>query len=85
MTTTHTAPNHDTRQLTTQDVLGGGSPQILTHARGPSGTLPFTEDFLVNGASGDHFGMTQNAGHGLEPGRAAQKAVRHTLHSGRIA
>ena len=26
--------------------------------------MPFTEDFLRNGASGDHFGMTQNAGMG---------------------
>ena len=44
-----------------------GPPQILTHAPGPSGTVPFTEDFLINGASGDHFGMTQNAGMGWNP------------------
>ena len=29
--------------------------------------MPFTEDFLTNGASGDHFGMTQNAGMGWNP------------------
>ena len=29
--------------------------------------MPFTEDFLINGASGDHFGMTQNAGMGWNP------------------
>ena len=67
MTTTHISPEHDTRELTTEDVLGGGAPQILTHARGPVGTLPFTEDFLINGSSGDHFGMTQNAGMGWNP------------------
>ena len=67
MTNTRISPDHDTRELTTDDVLGGGAPQILTHASGPAGTLPFTEDFLVNGASGDHFGMTQNAGMGWNP------------------
>ena len=67
MTTTRVSPEHDTHELTAQHVLGGGNPQILTHARGPAGTLPFTEDFLVNGASGDHFGMTQNAGMGWNP------------------
>ena len=34
---------------------------------GPSGSVPFTEDFLTNGSSGDHFGMTQNAGMGWNP------------------
>ena len=65
--TTRISPEHDTRELTTDDVMGGGQPQILTHAPGPSGAVPFTEDFLVNGASGDHFGMTQNAGMGWNP------------------
>ena len=65
--TTYVTPEHDTRDIAPEDVLGVGAPDILTHARGPSGTLPFTEDFLVNGASGDHFGMTQNAGMGWNP------------------
>ena len=65
--TTHTAPEHDTRDISPEDVLGDDPLQILTHARGPSGTVPFTEDFLTNGASGDHFGMTQNAGMGWNP------------------
>ena len=62
MTTTH-----DTRELTTADVLDGAPPEILTHAAGPSGTAPFTAEFLIEGASGDHFGMTQNAGMGWNP------------------
>ena len=65
--TTHISPEHDTRELTSDDVFGTDAPQILTHAPGPAGSLPFTEDFLVNGASGDHFGMTQNAGMGWNP------------------
>ena len=71
--TTRISPEHDTRELTTDDVLGGDSPQILTHAPGPSGTVPFTEDFLINGASGDHFGMTQNAGMGWNPAELLRK------------
>ena len=65
--TTHTAPEHDTRDISPEDVLSDDPLQILTHARGPSGTVPFTEDFLTNSASGDHFGMTQNAGMGWNP------------------
>ena len=30
--TTRISPEHDTRELTTDDVLDGGPPQILTHA-----------------------------------------------------
>ena len=65
--TTHIAPEHDTRDISLEDVLGDDPLQILTHAKGPSGTVPFTEDFLTNSASGDHFGMTQNAGMGWNP------------------
>ena len=65
--TTHTAPEHDTRDISPEDILSDDPLQILTHAKGPSGTVPFTEDFLTNGVSGDHFGMTQNAGMGWNP------------------
>ena len=65
--TTHVSPEHDTRELTSDDVFGTGAPNILTHAPGPAGRVPFTEDILINGASGDHFGMTQNAGMGWNP------------------
>ena len=65
--TTRIAPEHDTRDISPYDVLSDDPLQILTHARGPSGSVPFTEDFLTNGSSGDHFGMTQNAGMGWNP------------------
>ena len=65
--TTRTAPEHDTRDISPEEILADDPLQILTHAKGPSGTVPFTEEFLTNGASGDHFGMTQNAGMGWNP------------------
>ena len=66
--TTRISPEHDTRELTTDDVLGSGVRRRFSPTRaGPTGTVPFTEDFLINGASGDHFGMTQNAGMGWNP------------------
>ena len=67
------AETHDTRGLDTADVLGGGAPEILTHAAGPAGSVPFTAEFLVEGASGDHFGMTQNAGMGWNPAELLRK------------
>ena len=65
--TTRISPEHDTRDISPEDVLTDDPLQILTHAKGPSGSVPFTEDFLTNGSSGDHFGMTQNAGMGWNP------------------
>lgn len=60
-----------TLTLTPADVLGdNGDPsarQIRTHASGPTGALPFTAEFLTDRPSGDHFGMTQNAGMGWNP------------------
>ena len=57
--------------LTPIDVLGDGAPpstrEIRTHAPGPTGALPFTAEFLTDSPSGDHFGMTQNAGMGWNP------------------
>ena len=57
--------------LTPADVLddGGfaGSREIRTRASGPAGSLPFTAEFLTDSPSGDHFGMTQNAGMGWNP------------------
>ena len=40
---------------------------IATHVKGPSGSLPLTEDMLRERPSGDLFGWTQNAGMGWEP------------------
>ena len=44
-----------------------------THSDGPSGTLPFTEEILVNESSGFHFGMSQNAGMGWNPAELLRK------------
>jgi len=41
---------------------------IHTHAPGPAGSLPLTDDMLRNWSSGDLFGLTQDAGMGWAPG-----------------
>lgn len=41
--------------------------EVRTRAAGPSGRLPLTEAMLREWASGDLFGLTQNAGMGWEP------------------
>jgi dihydroxyacid dehydratase/phosphogluconate dehydratase len=41
--------------------------RIRTTAPGPSGKLPFSEEFLAQAPSGDLFGWTQNAGMGWDP------------------
>ena len=40
---------------------------IQTNAPGPEGSLPFTEEMLLNLPSGDIFGMSHNAGMGWAP------------------
>ena len=40
---------------------------IVTHAAGPAGSLPLTDDMLRNWSSGDLFGLSQNAGMGWSP------------------
>ena len=40
---------------------------VVTHAAGPAGSLPLTEEMLRDRPSGDLFGWTQNAGMGWEP------------------
>lgn len=47
--------------------------QIQTHARGPAGSLPLTEDLLLNSPSGDLFGLSQNAGMGWNPAEVGRK------------
>ncbi len=41
--------------------------QLRTTALGPTGKLPFADEFLKTAASGDLFGWTQNAGMGWNP------------------
>src|ERR1700722_16897339 len=58
------------------DILHSDSPDIYelqTKAAGPAGSLPVTEDLLLNHPSGDLFGLTQNAGMGWNPSEAARQ------------
>ena len=51
-------------------LLGTDNPDIYevrTHAPGPQGIIPLTEDMLRQRPSGDLFGLSQNAGMGWEP------------------
>ena len=47
--------------------------QVRTKSSGPAGSLPITEDMLLNSPSGDLFGLTQNAGMGWNPAEAGRK------------
>jgi putative YjhG/YagF family dehydratase len=44
-----------------------GLLEVQSHAAGPAGSLPLTEELLLNAPSGDLFGLTQDAGMGWEP------------------
>jgi putative YjhG/YagF family dehydratase len=46
---------------------------MATKAAGPAGSLPLTEQMLLNWASGDLFGLTQNAGMGWNPSELGRK------------
>src|SRR5258705_4115938 len=58
------------------EILAASSPdifQIQTKASGPAGSLPLTEDLLLNSPSGDLFGLSQNAGMGWNPAEVGRK------------
>src|SRR5467141_1666439 len=58
------------------DLLASSPPdiyEIRTRAPGPAGSLPFTEDMLLNSPSGDLFGLSQNAGMGWNPSEAGRQ------------
>ncbi|HWE01787.1 MAG TPA: YjhG/YagF family D-xylonate dehydratase [Tepidisphaeraceae bacterium] len=46
---------------------------ITTKAPGPAGKLPLTDDMLRNWASGDLFGLTQDAGMGWDPSQLGRR------------
>ena len=48
---------------------------VATHARGPSGQLNLTAEFLRNAPSGDLFGLTQDVGMGWKAGSLAGPEV----------
>ncbi len=56
--------------VTPAELFAAGPDEIYsprTHATGPAGKLPVTEDLLLNRPSGDLFGLTQDAGMGWNP------------------
>ena len=58
------------------DVFDSASPgiyEIQTRASGPSGSLPITEEMLLNSPSGDLFGLTQNVGMGWSAAESGRK------------
>ena len=63
--------NLKNNEINSSDIFGDSTEsqswKFNTHSKGPSGKLPFTKDFLINNSSGDHFGMSQNAGMGWNP------------------
>ena len=69
--------SNQTSDLTPEDVLGTDQNselrEIRTKTDGPAGIVPFTADFLTNSPSGDHFGMSQNAGMGWNPAELMRK------------
>src|SRR5579875_3873959 len=47
---------------------------VVTHAKGPEGSLPITPEILLTQPSGNLFGLSQNAGMGWEPQRLLDPA-----------
>src|SRR6266481_4947756 len=58
----------DKREVDSPDIY-----DVRTCADGPAGTLPITEEMLLKSASGDLFGLTQNAGMGWAPAEVGRK------------
>ncbi len=69
------------------EILGqeaGEIYDIQTHAAGPAGRLPLTDEMLLNWASGDIFGLSQNAGMGWDPSEFGRKEFLILSTSGGI-
>jgi putative YjhG/YagF family dehydratase len=64
--------------VNSQSIFDSGDSEIFkvkTHAAGPPGALPLTEEMLLDQPSGNLFGLTQNAGMGWEAGALGGKQV----------
>jgi putative YjhG/YagF family dehydratase len=58
------------RSFDSSEIVGDQQPALFdvqTHATGPDGKLPLTEEMLREWPSGDLFGLSQNAGMGWSP------------------
>src|ERR1700731_876442 len=73
-------------QLRLDELLGGdaGAFDVRTHAAGPVGSLPLDEAMLANWASGDIFGLSQDAGMGWTPSQVGRKEFLILSTSGGI-
>ena len=63
-------------QINSDKIIDSHDPEIFeleTSAEGPKGSLPLTEEMLLNAPSGDIFAMSQNAGMGWNPEELNQK------------
>jgi putative YjhG/YagF family dehydratase len=81
MSTTHRAP------IELSALLDSSDPSIYsirTQGAGPAGKLPLTEDMLRNWASGDLFGLTQDAGMGWDPSQLGRREFLILSTSGGI-
>ena len=65
----------NTATVSTADVLfpKDSTHSFETHSDGPKGSLPFTEEILIEQPSGFHFGMSQGAGMGWNPAELLRK------------
>jgi len=63
-------------QINFDKIIDSHDPEIFdleTNSNGPKGSLPLTEEMLLNAPSGDIFAMSQNAGMGWNPAELNQK------------
>jgi putative YjhG/YagF family dehydratase len=77
-----TATAHSLQQLLEPD--DPGVYQLRTNAPGPAGALPLTDEMLQNWASGDLFGLSQDAGMGWTPAHIGRKEFLILSTSGGI-
>src|SRR5438874_4263141 len=71
-----TAGRWSNPSMTNSEIPSAAAPDIYhvqTKAPGPEGSLPLTEEMLLQRPSGDIFGLTQNAGMGWDPRELGRK------------
>ncbi|GMV80389.1 MAG: hypothetical protein AMXMBFR7_15730 [Planctomycetota bacterium] len=68
------APAYEPTRSEVLDDAGEALYAVQTHAHGPAGKLPLTDEMLRNWASGDLFGLSQDAGMGWDPAKLTGKA-----------
>lgn len=68
------SPSATARDFSADEILETGDPacfDVITCGPGPEGELPLTAEMLIHRASGDAFGMTEDAGMGWDPAALA--------------